>query len=186
MKLFLYLFLIYSLSFSQDNDSKVIEHFNLFSELLVFDATNLAKKEYNIAIILNPKEDNSKENADDLVKLLKPECEKLHKINNISYNIVLMEFKDKSSLFITSDNKKINLYYISQELEEEDIERILLVSQKLGIISFTAVNDFYDLGVSSTVKLVNNSPVLLIKQSQIIKERPNFKFDLATFSLLQR
>ena len=165
------LFLFYSV-ISQEITTEISVHYPKMRDLLIQDIKESKKNLYRLAVLFNDDSD-SKENADDIYQLLKGDLAIISDASGKELEIFKVEYKSKSKLYIETSNRKIDFMYICQEFDEEDIPRIKFVADKNKILSFTAVEEYFELGVSVSVLSVNNSLInLQFNDNQLIKERP--------------
>ena len=165
---------------AQELSTTIFQHYPEFTKLVLRDAESLKLEQYTIAIVYKPDVDESEENAKNVEPLIKSECEKLSKILSIPVKYVKIPYRSKGQFYVETDNSKVNIMYVCSEFEDEDIPRIAFVSENLGILTFTGSEDLFDEGLTATVKLEDDQPVLFIRQDQLKKERTNLSPDTFT------
>lgn len=177
------LLLFVCVTFAQEMSTKLLEHFPLFSTLIQTDMMEGHKgSSYTVGVLFYYDEDDSYNHAKQLELSLLTETIKLKQSLNKDVTYKLIKYTNKGKLFLNADNDKIDVFYVCEEFPEDEIEKIKFVSTKLGILSFTPVNDFYNEGISSTVIESGGVISLHINNKSVKIERPNTTIDFSSIA----
>jgi hypothetical protein len=190
MKKFLFSTLIsFTLLSAQELSTSLYEHFPAFSKLVEADAVHLSSdKSYNIGILFNPEDSDSRENADNLAALLKSELEKLSKLVELDFNYHMIPYAGKGKLYLFCANNKIKTLYVAQYMEDEDISKIKSIANQVKMITFTGSQDQFEAGLAVTVERDDSDQIVLVINQELVKqERVNFDTEVfSTFAKLEK
>ena len=171
---------------AQESSTKMMDHFPLFSTLVQTDMMEGNKgSAYTIGVLFYYDEDDSYDHAQRLQLSLMNEIIKLKQSLNKDVTFKLIKYTNKGKLFLNADNDKVDIFYVCEEFPDDEIKKIKFVADKLQILTFTPVNDFYDEGLASTVVDDNNVFSLLINNESVKKERPTSKIDFSTIAKVE-
>lgn len=185
IRIFTVLIFVFFLS-AQESSTKMMDHFPLFSTLIQTDMMEGHKgSAYTIGILFYYDEDDSYNHAQQLQLSLMTESIKLKQSLNKDVTFKLIKYTNKGKLFLNADNDKIDIFYVCEEFPDDEIKKIKFVADKLQILTFTPVNDFYDEGLTSTVVEDDNVVRLVINNESVKKERPSSKIDFSTIAKVE-
>jgi hypothetical protein len=171
-KLSILFYLVYTLN-AQEISTEIAMHYPIMRDLVIQDMKQMKKDIYRVAVVYFDDSD-SKENADNIYQLLKGDLSIISETSGAEIEIYKIEYLSKSKFYVETSNQKINFIYVSQEFDEEDITRIAFVADKNKILSFTAVEEYFEKGISSCVISINSILNLQFNDKQLIKERPDY------------